>query len=182
MKKTKKKSSWKLLKTFGTHIKSVSSISISKDGSKIVSGSHDRTIKLWKFYSGELLKTTEDHSDVLHCVCFSNDGSKIASGSEDETIKIWDVLSGELLKSFDVEEIIYSLRFSVNDAYIVSNAKSDIVIYDLKTDDIAFRLKGHLGIVFSLCFSIDGSLLISGSEDFSVKLWDAKIAQKFRRS
>ena len=69
----------------------MSSVCFSPDGSKIISGSGDNTVKLWDFPSGNLLKTYEGHSNFVDSVCFSIDGSKIASGSVDKTIKIWEV-------------------------------------------------------------------------------------------
>jgi len=82
---------WKLWKSLEGHKYYVSSVCFSPDGSKIISGSGDNTVKLWDFPSGNLLKTYEGHSNFVDSVCFSIDGSKIASGSVDKTIKIWEV-------------------------------------------------------------------------------------------
>ena len=110
--------SWKLLRTFQSHSNFVNSVSISKDGLKIVSGSDDKSIKIWEVSSGKLLKSLDGHSDIVRCVCFSNDGSKIASGSDDTTIKIWEVSSGILLKSLENGSIVWSFCFSPNGSYI----------------------------------------------------------------
>ena len=84
----------------------------SPDGSKIVSGSADQTIKVWDSgafwaqiappwpkltlsglpgsYAGSEDEKTNAHSDWITSVQFSPDGSKIVSGSSDQTIKVWD--------------------------------------------------------------------------------------------
>jgi WD40 repeat protein len=54
----------------------------------IVSGSDDKTIKLWKDY--ELFKTIEDHTNSVRTFCQINN-NYFASGSFDCTIKIWDI-------------------------------------------------------------------------------------------
>jgi WD40 repeat protein len=59
----------------------VSSVSFNRDGSKIVSGSEDETIKIWDGSSEDLLNTLEGHPDKVTSVSFNRDGSKIVSGS-----------------------------------------------------------------------------------------------------
>ena len=71
----------------------------SPDGSKIVSGSVDKTVEgLWDVTSGECLQTLEGHSDYVFSVSFSPDGTKVASGSF-RKVKLWDVMSGECLQT-----------------------------------------------------------------------------------
>ena len=77
------------LQTLEGHSDDVNSVSFSPDGSKIVSGSADRTVKLWDVTSGECLQTLEGHSRPVTSVSFSPNGSKIASGSSNN-IKIWE--------------------------------------------------------------------------------------------
>ena len=60
----------------------VTSVDFNPDGSHIISGSRDRTLKLWEADTGEHLGTFEGHTDVVWSVAFSPDGSLIVSGSE----------------------------------------------------------------------------------------------------
>ena len=66
-----------------------------KDCSKIISGSNDRTIKIWNMSTGECEQTLKGHDGWVTSVCVSLDGSKIISGSVDNTIKIWNMSTGE---------------------------------------------------------------------------------------
>ena len=59
----------------------MTSVSFSPDGTKVASGSRDKTVKLWDVTSGECLQTLEGHSDDVMSVSFSPDGTKVASGS-----------------------------------------------------------------------------------------------------
>ena len=76
-------------------------MSFSPDGTKVASGSGDKTVKLWDVTSGECLQTLEGHSDCVTSVSFSPDGTKVASGSDDKTVKLWDVTSGECLQTLE---------------------------------------------------------------------------------
>ena len=71
------------------HSDAIESVAYSPDGTKIISDSWDRTIKIWDANTGECLKTLEGHLDYVYSVAYSPDGTKIVSGSSDHTIKIW---------------------------------------------------------------------------------------------
>lgn len=77
------------LKTLEGHSWDVSSVAYSPDGTKIISGSLDDTIKIWDANTGECLQTLVGHIEPVWSVAFSPDGTKIISGSLDHTIKIW---------------------------------------------------------------------------------------------
>ena len=65
------------------------SIVFSPDGSVLVSGSYDRTIRLWDTATGEQLEALDGHTYSITSVAVSPDGSKIASGSFDGTVLLW---------------------------------------------------------------------------------------------
>ena len=65
------------------------SIVFSPDGRVLVSGSYDRTIRLWNIATGEQLGTLDGHTYSITSVAVSPDGSTIASGSFDGTVLLW---------------------------------------------------------------------------------------------
>lgn len=72
-------------------------MAISPDGGTALSGSWDRTLKLWDTATGQELRTFTGHSGVVTSVAFPPDSRTALSGSKDGTIRIWDVKKGQEL-------------------------------------------------------------------------------------
>ena len=89
------------LSTLEGHSSSVISVALSKDGQRVVSGSDDKTVKIWDATSGECVSTLEGHSSVVMSVALSEDGQRVVSGSRDKTVKIWDATSGECVSTLE---------------------------------------------------------------------------------
>jgi WD40 repeat protein len=73
------------------HTNDVSSIAITADGKTLVSGSSDKTIKLWDLATGKERATLKQHRGLLDVVALSPDGKTGASGGRDRTTKLWDL-------------------------------------------------------------------------------------------
>jgi WD40 repeat protein len=71
----------------------INSVAFSPDGSKIISGSVDNTIRVWDANTGVEMRLG-GHDYVINSVAFSPDGSKIISGSNNNTIRAWDASTG----------------------------------------------------------------------------------------
>ena len=77
------------LRTLSGHAGMVNSVIFSPQGSTLITGSSDKTIKLWHVATGKLLGTLSGHLGAVNAVAISSDGKTIVSGSWDKTIKIW---------------------------------------------------------------------------------------------
>src|SRR5262249_29959335 len=81
--------------TLQGHTALVWSVAFSADGTRIVSASGDKTVKVWNAQTGQETLTLKGHTDSVTSVCFSPDGKRIVSGSGDGTVKMWDARTGQ---------------------------------------------------------------------------------------
>ena len=156
------------------HSGGVKAVCISSDGSKVISGSEDNTVKIWDATTGACLNTLEGHNDYVSSVCISRDGSRIVSGSYN-TVKIWDATTGACLDTLaDHRNLVTSVCISSDGSRIVSGCKDNsIKIWDAATGACVNTLEGHSDCVTSVCISSDGSRIVSASFDKQIKIWDA---------
>ncbi|KAI7976980.1 hypothetical protein EIK77_002376 [Talaromyces pinophilus] len=170
------------LQALGGHSSWVYSVAFSPDGQTVVSGSGDKTIKLWDAKTGSELQTLRGHLGRVFSVAFSPDSQTVASGSYDNTIKLWDAKTGSELQTLrGHSDWVRSVVFS-RDGQIVASGSCDgtIKLWDAKTGSELQTLKGHLHWVRSVAFSADGQILASGSSDRTIKLWDAKTGSELQ--
>jgi WD40 repeat protein len=74
-------------------------VAISRDGTCIVSGSNDKTVKVWDAATGKEVLSLKGHTGQVRSVAISSDGKRIVSGSEDHTVKVWDAATGQEMLS-----------------------------------------------------------------------------------
>ncbi|KAF4744417.1 Dynein assembly factor with WDR repeat domains 1 [Perkinsus olseni] len=87
-----------LYKILRAHILPLTNCAFNKSGSKFITGSYDRTCRVWDTMTGDELVSLEGHRNVVYALAFNNPfGDKIITGSFDKTARIWDAESGQCL-------------------------------------------------------------------------------------
>ncbi len=162
------------LMTLRGHGGSVTSIAISPDGKRIVSGSYDETIKVWDAAIRAEAVTLSHHNCAVS-IAFSPDSKSIISGGTDRTIKVWDSATGaELMTLRGHDNTVDSVNISPDGKRIISGSGDNTIkVWDSATGAELMTLLGHDDTVWSVAFSPDGKRIISGSKDSTIKVWDS---------
>ncbi|PSB45763.1 serine/threonine protein kinase [filamentous cyanobacterium Phorm 6] len=174
---------WRCVYTLPGHSSFVNSLAISPDSKTLVSGSWDKTIKIWNLETGALIGTLTGHSDRVNSVAISSDGKMLVSGSSDETIKFWNLYNGDLLCTFSGHSMeVNSVAVNPKGQVIAScgGADNTIKIWNLRSGELLRTLRGHSDNVNAVVFSPDGKILASGSSDATSKVWDVESGKLLR--
>ena len=151
------------------------SVSISPDGSKIVSACINQLICVWDSITGAELFKLDGHNGKFGgylCVSFSRDGLIIGSGSSDKTVRIWCAVTGAELHKLDHADEVTSISFSF-DKIASGSADKMVRVWCTVTGKEIQKLEGHTDKVTAVSFSLDGSKIVSTSrKDMTVRIWD----------
>jgi WD40 repeat protein len=163
---------WNLQQTIAAHSDWVRCLSFTPDGTKLVSGSFDKTIKLWQIATGTALQTLKDHQKGVFALAVSADGKLLASGSWDELIKLWDLETGTLLENLTQHQAsVRSLAISPDSKTLISGSfDCTIVLWNLPDGKVATTLTDTEPIA-AIALSTDGQLLASTGDNGIVKIW-----------
>ena len=153
------------------------SVAYSPDGRHIISGSRDRTIRIWDAKTGAIVgKPLVGHTSVVFSVAYSPDGGHIISGSHDRTIRIWDAKTGAAVgKPLEGHiDMVGPVAYSPDGGYIISGSADHIIrIWDAEAGTTAGKpLEGHTYSVQSIPYSSDKRNIAFGSRDNTTRVWD----------
>lgn len=151
------------------HSEPVKCITVLPDG-RIVSGSWDKTIKIWDPNSGKCTKTLKGHSEGIYSLVVL-DNDKLVSASDDHTIRIWDTNKDEC-KIFDGHFDQFDDLARLNKYHLVSSSfNGAIYIWDANTGKCIMSLGKHSDMVCCIAILANG-YIASGHQDKTIRLWN----------
>ncbi|KAK4703285.1 phospholipase A-2-activating protein, partial [Phenoliferia sp. Uapishka_3] len=162
------------------HEGNVCSLNASSDGTTLVSGSWDKTAKVWRTSDFQLDYTLEGHEQAVWAVLALDGNEKlILTGAADNLVKLWR--GPKVEKTFkghtQAVRALAKLDSSVGDGSLFASAGNDgtIRLWSLLTGESVHVLNGHDSFVYSLSPvpASAGGGLISGGEDRTMRVWRA---------
>ncbi|KAF9737266.1 hypothetical protein PMIN06_010948 [Paraphaeosphaeria minitans] len=154
----------------------MNTIAYSPEGQRIITAADDGKIKVWDVNSGFCVVTFTEHIGAVTACDFAKRGNVLFTTSLDGSVRAWDLIRYRNFRTFTAPSKIQFTSLAVDPSGEVVCAGSldsfDIHIWSVQTGQLLDRLTGHEGPVMSLAFSPDGSTLVSGSWDRTVRLWN----------
>lgn len=156
------------------HQQSITSLAFSPSQPFLVSSSHDHTVRLWDWNTGDVLQIWDEHQNMVRTVAFSPDGNWLASGGDDCTIRLWQIESNQCLGVFEGHhKAISAICISPDGKSLISGSDDSTVRHwDVRTGQCLKTLQGHEGAILAIALSPDGNTLISSSFNRRVQIWD----------
>jgi WD40 repeat protein len=170
-------------------------MAISPDGSRIVArGGEPSVLVVYDTATGQVQLTLQGRGTLperpgdFASSTFSPDGQRIVTGEGDGTIRVWDAATGEEEMTLKGHTgAVSCLAFSPDGQRIVSGAHGktepgqprpgELKVWDAVSGQEKLSLKGHTRPITGVAFSGDGTRIVSGSEDGTVRVWEAPAGQ-----
>ena len=123
-------------------------------GVRLVSGSHDATLKVWDLDRETCLQTLSEHQGVIFAVKLHPQGDRFASASFDRTVKLWDAATGICLHTFTGHTAeVTSVSFSADGQMLASSSYDRTIrLWDTASGQCIQVLQGHLSHVWAAAF------------------------------
>ncbi|XP_018119376.1 autophagy-related protein 16 isoform X7 [Xenopus laevis] len=165
---------YRLRHTLTGHSGKVLSAKFLLDNARIVSGSHDRTLKLWDLRSKVCIKTVFAGSSCNDIICTEQ---CVMSGHFDKKIRFWDIRTECIVRELELQGKITALDLNPERTQLLSCSRDDLIkITDLRANAVqqTFSAPGFkCGSDWTrVIFSPDGNYVSAGSAEGTLYFWN----------
>lgn len=186
--------------TLSGHSDKVSSVAFSPDGKQVLTGSFDKTARIWDLSEGTLMHEFELRDKYRNLVSFSMDGSQIITQLENHrpfkndnlSLQYWNLKGQKVQRlkddSADTSELVYlpgseiqtylnspnltAIDISSNKKLILTgNSKGNVFIWDYSGRKLR-NFSGHSGEIHTVKFSSNGALILTGEYNGPARISD----------
>lgn len=148
------------------------------DGSAVVSGASDGTLRIWNPKTGELVASRSERGAPVIAIGFVRDARRVQwlSGTrESSVLASWEPAQRRIERVASLQREVTSARFSPDARLLlVGTEDGPITVWEASTGTLLRKLEGHTDGVSGIAFLPGTSLAVSGSTDGLVKLWNVE--------
>ena len=158
----------------------MSTVSVSADGRRAVTGSFDSTVRVWDLEAGALLHVLPGDRETVERTAISADGRRAIACSQ-RTVWVWDLENGRALSTTpDAAHAVYAVALSADGRVAgYGDIRSGITLWDVD-GGTPRTLRSHGTGVVGLALSADGSLAASLASHGAVRIWSAETGRCLR--
>jgi WD40 repeat protein/serine/threonine protein kinase/tetratricopeptide (TPR) repeat protein len=125
-------------------------VAVNPNDRLLLTGSGDRTARIWNIETRAPIGPPLQHRGHVYAVAFSPDGNSVVTGGSENVVRVWDITDTDRVRPPDMPSSV--------SAHLLAPTAS-------------FR---HRGAVRAVAIAPDGRSLLTGSDDWSARLWDLR--------
>ena len=166
---------WQCLVVYKGHDRPVWDLRWGPFGHYFVTGGSDRTARLWVSDHIRQVRIFAGHDQDVDCVCFHPNSAYVFTASCDHTVRMWAVTTGNAVRMFTGHTGNITALECSRDGKLLASAddQGSIFLWDLAPGRLLKRMRGHgKGGIWSLSWSVESNVLVSGGADGTVRVWD----------
>ena len=184
------------LKVMKGHDDIVLGVAFSADGSRAVSASMDRSVRLWNLHTGRMAGGLKNFRGPMACVAWSPvqdvilcAGSTLKMG-EKKIVCLWTIAATDdsNCRYFEMHDrAVLGVAFSADGSQILSaggapdGPESELFLWDTATGKLQHSLKGHQKAVRQVAFVPKRKLAVSCGMDRTIRIWNLETGQEVDR-
>jgi cell division cycle 20-like protein 1, cofactor of APC complex len=174
------------ISTFTGHKQEVCGLKWSPDGTQLASGGNDNKLLVWNSHITSPIHKFTDHTAAVKALCWSPHQSGLLAsggGTADKKIKFWNTLSGQCINTIDTGSQVCNIAWSKNVNELVSThgfSQNQIIVWKYPTMKPIATLTGHTYRVLYLSISPDGTTIVTGAGDQTLRFWNVFPQPKYR--
>ena len=157
-----------------SHNDVIYSLIFSNKGDLLISGSADKTIKVWNSVTGSLNFTLNGHTGIVNNLAIGSCDRWLISSSTDRTIRIWD-MANPLNKPYIIDEFSYqitAIAITPEGNIIVADRNNCLGLWNLKTRKNIHIYEDSINSINSIAVSPDSEIMAVGNSNGTVQIWD----------
>ncbi|KAJ5787927.1 hypothetical protein N7457_002917 [Penicillium paradoxum] len=173
--------SWQCMVVYKGHDRPIWDLSWGPFGYYFASSGSDKTARLWVSDQIRQQRIFCGHEQDVDVVCFHPNSAYIFTASSDHTVRMWAVSTGNAVRMFTGHSGNVTAMECSRDGKILASAddQGQIILWDLAPGRLLKRMRGHgKGGIWSLSWSVESTVLVSGGADATVRVWDIAGSQE----
>jgi WD40 repeat protein len=166
----------RLVRSLTGHLGALTAIAFSPDGRRLVTGSSDRTARVWRTATGKQEHVLVGHRRGVTAVAFGSDGRTIATASRDEDVRTWNAATGLPLRMFRGHfGIVRDASLSRDGRWLVTAGPTTAGLWDAGSGARHLQLRGHDGALTTALFDPSGRTVVTASVDGTLRRYRCEV-------